>query len=789
MNPLSPLTYYKRHKGKSFLLVAIITLATLGLFLMVAILDSIPLRANGSYLNYVSRVYPTTGDELEPSVVSQLQVHPDVAHVVHETGFHITYPVLIGTESLRLLGVSTEDARYLIEHEGLQIKEGRLFEARSNEVVLTAEVTRALNLQVGDTLGRSVDKEKYKWMVTDLTLVGILAPGPKATSKDGTTPRYGFISGEYLDSHELYVPRRHNLVIVPATGRLEALNTYLDETIQSAVTGVETIDDILVFVRLARQGLYVIFGLVNVLVAIVIALVVATINRIALMERVEELGALNALGFDRRFLTRRMIAETALISALGWLSGTALSLVTLQLLKGTFFYNLGADINVWNLAPFLFIIPMPLAVILSAVFSIRKVFASLDAVQILERGKLSTETKLPKRSITRSSTKPLSSFTFYQRHRRRGTTLVVSMSLMILGVAFPAFLLLSTATAMKPEIETLRHMSEVYPVQGKMVDAGVTATIRNHPGVERVIAVTSLGLQMNVPPGGATTVALYGLPEDEMPYLMERMGLYLQEGQLPRQHTNDLILSASVAKNRGLGVGDRIGDSSEKAEDPLVEDQIPTELVVSGILGPDVPWVGFISSEFLRSHELTRDYSEEYLLVVATPGNEQLVSTWLRDSVSDSLTRVTTYRDELQEYQEMTGGITLVFALVESLIAVVAAVALATLNYIFFSQRKDEFGILNALGRSYRWLTMRILRETGSTVFVAWLIGAGICLLGLVLAQQLIYAPLGLKPEIGNLIPWAFTLPIPLTVVLASTGTISRMLRKLDPVTIIERRS
>jgi ABC-type antimicrobial peptide transport system permease subunit len=122
------------------------------------------------------------------------------------------------------------------------------------------------------------------------------------------------------------------------------------------------------------------------------------------------------------------------------------------------------------------------------------------------------------------------------------------------------------------------------------------------------------------------------------------------------------------------------------------------------------------------------------------------------------------------------------------MIAVVAAVALATLNYIFFSQRKDEFGILNALGHSIRWLTMRTMRETGSTVLVAWLIGAGICLLGLVIAQAFIYAPLGLKTEFTNLVPWLFTLPIPLAVVLASTGTIGRMLRKLDPVMIIERR-
>ena len=75
-------------------------------------------------------------------------------------------------------------------------------------------------------------------------------------------------------------------------------------------------------------------------------------------------------------------------------------------------------------------------------------------------------------------------------------------------------------------------------------------------------------------------------------------------------------------------------------------------------------------------------------------------------------------------------GISIAFAVVESLIALVAAVALATLNYIFFSQRWEEFGILHAIGRSRGWLIFRTFRETGSTVVIAWLIGAMICIWG-----------------------------------------------------------
>ena len=43
MNPLSPFTYYRRHKRNALLQIALISLATVGLYLLVAVLDTIPM--------------------------------------------------------------------------------------------------------------------------------------------------------------------------------------------------------------------------------------------------------------------------------------------------------------------------------------------------------------------------------------------------------------------------------------------------------------------------------------------------------------------------------------------------------------------------------------------------------------------------------------------------------------------------------------------------------------------------------------------------------------------------
>jgi ABC-type lipoprotein release transport system permease subunit len=462
--------------------------------------------------------------------------------------------------------------------------------------------------------------------------------------------------------------------------------------------------------------------------------------------------------------------------------GTALAIMSW--LKNSLFYNLGMELGLLNPAPFCFVLPIPLITIALTFLSVRRIFARLDAVAIVERGKLSEEPK-GRRAVKGSSAKPLSSLTFYLRHRQRGVLMSLSTALMVLGITFPVFLLSAMTSAMMPYMEYLQHVSEVSPIHSDL-DPGVVGQIRSHPAVAYTVPAIRLGIQMVLPPGGSTDVKIYGVSEADLPILLETFGIQVQEGRLPRPRSNEIVLSAAIAANRDLHVGEVIGGETEN-EDTLVVDVLPTEMVVTGILSPDRPWIGFASYEYLHSHELTSSSSPR-LLIIPHEGQKQTLDSWLEESVDTTQTRIIIYDTEEREYREMTTSLVLTFALLECMIAAVAAIALATLNHIFFTQRKEEFGILNAIGRSRRWLVLRTMKETSSVVGVAWAIGAVLCGIGLLGMQSLVYAPRGLTLGFFNPAPWLLTIPVPLAVALASVGTIGWMLSRLDPVAIIERR-
>jgi ABC-type lipoprotein release transport system permease subunit len=810
MDPLSPFTYYRRHKRQTLLLVSLVALVTLGVYVMVGMLYPV-VDHNASVvlgsLSHFSLVYPTADSALESPVVAQIRAHPDVAQAIPENGLglFINVPSLGVTSSFRLLGLAEADVQVLMDACDLRLKEGRLLKPRTSEILLSAEMANALGLHVGDPIGRAID-DRYYWAIpAPLTVVGILEGDPTAlgprSGQVRSEPRahVAVVSYEYLDSHELYAPRQSGLLVIARRGRKAAVDNYLETAVLSPRTHVRTWQQQARLTMRTRRTVNLVLGIVDCLVAVVVALVVGMINQIALTQRLADLGVLHAIGHHKNRLIRRLTLETAAAAGVGWLAGLALSCLVLAWLKVGFYEPRGIELNLTNLAPLWFAIPIPLTVIGFVVLVVMRIFARLDAVAIIERGKLSMETRDSPRTAKRSASRPLSSWTFYLRHRRRGLILVAITGLMIVGVAFPVFFFSPMIDVQKPfYLNYLRYVGEIQFGVGRAVEPGVTAQIRAHPAVARVIPATLLSLAISIPPVSENMVPIYGVSEEDLLYLVDLFELHLVEGRLPRARSNEIVLSEAIALNRGLHIGDPVGRGiSGRDED------IPTEMVIVGILEHRSPGLhsgqagqvpsdsnvslGFASSEYMESHEfyLSRPVR---LFVVPVEGRKAEMDRWLEESIASAQTFVDTYDARSRDMQQATRGLLLLLAAAETVVAVVAAIALAALNSIFFAQRRDEFGILHAVGRSRPWLLLRTARETMSVVTLAWLIGAGACVVSLIYAQANVYAPIGLRLNLFSLSPWMFTLPIPLAVVVASAGTIARLLSRLDPVSIVERR-
>jgi ABC-type antimicrobial peptide transport system permease subunit len=787
MNPLSPLTYYHRHKQQTLLLLVLISLMTLGVSVMVRLPDSLleHMYYSEGYATRVGLVL-ALGKSLDPEIVSQIRSHPDVAQVMHEKGLFITWPPISGDS--HLFGVSESDMQALLDACDLRLKEGRLPRPHTNEIVLSETMSRGAKVWIGDEISRSVNQDWFAAIPSPLAVVGILEEDG-SSSQPG--PPVGIVSYEYISNHELFTPPwTPGLVVVAREGRQAAVDDFLEIAI-SPHAEVRTNRQLAEKITRVSRNFHLLFGVVDVLVAVAIALVVGMINQIALSRRLAEFGVLHALGNGKSRLVRRLALEMAVVAVLSWIVGLALSWGFFALLKSKLYEPNGINLSLANLTPIWFSIPVPLAAIAFVVWNARRTLDRLDAVAIIERDQLSAEAgrqRTARRSrAPHSADRPLSSWTFYLRHRRRGLALAVTMGLMILGVAFPTFIFGPMLDAWVTLFEHLRQVSIVSPSMELTVDPAVTAQIKGHVDVVGVVPAIRLRIRVDVPPMAHPSIPLYGVSESDLQTLINLYGVRVEEGRLPQPRTNEIALSKALAQNRNWRVGDKIG----RAHDGREDDELPTEMVVVGILssppGQEDLWTGFVSLEYLSSHEFYASHSTR-MLVLPREGRKSEMDAWLEENVASEQTAVQTF-DRMQTDYRITMWVVLVlFGIIESVIAIVAAVALAILSYTFFTQRREEFGVLHAIGHSRQWLVLRTARESASVVVVAWLLGVVLCGLGLIYMQVGVFAPKGMTFNIFNPAPWLFTLPIPVAVITASGGLVARMLRKLDPVAVIERR-
>lgn len=799
MNPLSTWTFYRRHKGHATLLLSLSVIVTMGLYALVALVWGVmvePARMAYAAYSEFSMVTPRSSkDAPDPAMLTRLESNPDIEKIIPSTFIRIELPSLVPGQGFQfdLLGLMEEDTAYLLERFAATVQDGRLPQPGAAEIVLSEGVANMLHVKVGDNYAATTS-EFYAGMdaipePVTLEVVGIL----------DSDIEVGIVSLEFLNQHEQFRHFPARFLVTARENRKAAVDDFLRSEILSLETGVMTHQ--MLSERIQNEALPGLAMLLPVIliVATAFSLVIVVVNQIANTRRMPEFGILHATGHGKRWLTRRLTMESTLLALVGWAIGIGLSYLGLHLLKMTYFAARGHYLNYVDWLPIVFSLPVPAAVASFTFRAAGRTLTRLDAVAIVERRELSTETwtrtaSASSRVTSKSSPRPLAPATFYRRHRRRAMLLTSGMGLMIMAVVLFIFALALDADAQVPFLGYLSRVSIVSePMYLQSLDADVVARIEAHPAVERVIPMAPRYsmLKVTIPPFASADASPFGVYAEDMAYLVEMYGLELKDGRLPIPGTNEMVIPKALAQNRDLEVGDVIGDPERPAYPGAPS--LRNQFAISGILAkPTAPedgvGLGFFSLEFLESQEASDVPDLPPLILVPKAGQKGVLDDWLENELAGPAASVLTYRQQVSRIQSKAWQDMQSIALLEGVIAVVAAIGLAVLNYVFFSQRQAEFGVLHALGYDRWQLVRRVLGETAFIAGIAWGLSAIIGLAAILLLRFALFAPLGLTFDPLNFTPWLYTLPIPVAVLVVTTGTTARTLSRLDPMSIIERR-
>lgn len=376
---------------------------------------------------------------------------------------------------------------------------------------------------------------------------------------------------------------------------------------------------------------------------------------------------------------------------------------------------------------------------------------------------------------------PLSVFNYYRRNKLRLLPVLLVLALAVFGISLTGVLTGSIQDSAQQKVEVYRGAAQISPgqVRGRgMIDPTIRGDIARDDNLQGLFPDIRLSTYMPTL-AGQTSTHIYAVNVEAFPMMLERFELALASGTLPQLDSNQVALHETVAKSRGLALGDYL--------DPEKDDQeyLAGKLRIVGLLrGPTV--LSLASLEYVSRRSEFRGIARS-LLAIPKP-NEQAALENDLNQFNPDLVRTFTYGAELARFRKDFASMDAIAWSINSVIVVVLSLLAGLLNMIYFLDRMNEFGLLLGIGYARAFVLRRALIESLVLTVLAWGLGILFSQAVYTLLNAFIFAPRGMSLSVLNWHAIQFTLPIPLMVGLFSAGTVIWQLRNFDPISIIERR-
>ncbi|MBS1717404.1 MAG: ABC transporter permease [Armatimonadetes bacterium] len=374
--PLGTRTYLSRNAGKTVPLVAVIMLAAMLICSIVALMNSIPLSIRTIYrYTEESLVVGPRGDPTQtPRIVQKLNEEAPVkldriilcrvvSTVVHS---------IVGKWPFTVVGLEKDDMMYILKRQGITSWSGRLPDDGAAEAVISEPVARNLNLKIGSTLLGPDKDDGYS--PHNVKVVGILHSDRWMM----------FTDVEYVRENH-FPPLDVVLAFAPDLKQQHKLDLWADKAFKGDRAGVFTYEQL---DRDTTQMFHILYKILDAVVAIlvmVITIMMGMLINIHQSQRIVEFGLLQALGYTKKQLIYRVIGETTAVMALGWIFGLMASYVLLNILKRILMDPNAFALDVFDRMAYAYTIPIPFAILLVAIATVKQRFKRFDPVSVVER--------------------------------------------------------------------------------------------------------------------------------------------------------------------------------------------------------------------------------------------------------------------------------------------------------------------------------------------------------------------------------------------------------------------
>ncbi|MBL4931510.1 FtsX-like permease family protein [Clostridium paridis] len=367
---------------------------------------------------------------------------------------------------------------------------------------------------------------------------------------------------------------------------------------------------------------------------------------------------------------------------------------------------------------------------------------------------------------------PLSSIKYLMSHKRRTFSIALSISLSILIVFIFQLEIRNMVDGFYLSSNRLKSFSEVKALNGNDAEKLVNK-IQQQGNGDKVINTVERSSSYRTGIGTDAELIVYNMTNKDIEYTMKKLSLKLKEGYIDSTKKDGLIISEQVARNKKVKLGDRI---SKDTDDFF---RIDGEYEIRGIYEGNIN-VAFIPTD---QKEIDMIQNKNFLLFFNESNKSQINSSLLSEK-SKKYT-VTTYETDINDIESFFSSFTIITNIVVFILVMVQGIILGFINYSAYYQRKNEFGVLKALGYSITDIFIKIIKEIFVTTIVGVLFAVVLIIL-YVVARNIHGFYSGMPAYRVELSDSFKIIPFPMFITLFSIFPIINLIRNADTIAIIE---
>lgn len=306
----------------------------------------------------------------------------------------------------------------------------------------------------------------------------------------------------------------------------------------------------------------------------------------------------------------------------------------------------------------------------------------------------------------------------------------------------------------------------------------IIGKVKSNKNVERLVPFMWYGVKYSIP-GSLTSADVMGLRAEDMNYFLEKESIQVMLGRLPKEGKEEIAVDYLVAKNKKITIGDSVGNALDKF------DGINGEYKVVGILkGENMLSVISFNNEILKDYNNSENSLQRGIIVFPKKDKINEVNK-LVEGLPKGEGAYNTFNILSEKFKKDAGCLE-VLDVVSILSIFLMVITVGSSKYVEFFNRKEEIGILNAIGYNKRQILNRAMLEVIAVNTISYILGL---LLGISLSYLVkgnIFERVGAVGVVFDEKALLVSLYVPLFTTLFTVVPINAMINKLDPIDMIE---